>query len=232
MDKAGKNRKQLYGVFYRIARFFARLFLWISDIPPEHPEPCVYVCRHKNMQGPMYIAANYQVRYRIWVLSVFLSREECFRQYYGYTFTKLYGWPRAFAYVVARLASYVIPALMKSMRAVAVYRGSASVIKTYRESVSALIAGDSLMIFPDIDYKSEGNDLVEFYDGFLLLGRYYQAKTGKPIAFVPLYVDDERRRILKGAPVSFMAGERTSASASKDVMNELIHAIDELSRSE
>jgi len=160
-------------------------------------------------------------------LSVFTDREDCFRQYFGYTFTARFGWPRIIAYIVAKLASFVIPALVKSLRAIPVYRGDSRVITTFRSSVAALQNGESVMIFPDIDYKSDQGDDVEFYDGFLFLSKLYRAKSGQSLAFVPLYVDVDLKRILKGDAIFIKEGE-----SSKEVLDRLIRGIDELSKTE
>jgi hypothetical protein len=230
--REGERARRFFGPLFRAVRFIVRPFFRIADLPDPHPSPCVYVCRHKNMQGPVGIALNFRDEYRFWSLSTFFDRKSCFQQYYGYTFVERYGWPRPVAYVVARLGSVVVPAFIHSLRAIPVYRGSASVIKTYRQSIAALLRGERIMIFPDVDYQSEGDENVRFYEGFLLLDKYYQAKTGAPLPFVPLYVDAARKRILKGAPVTFLAGERDHISATGDVSKKLIGAIDALSASE
>ena len=219
--------KHFYGTFFLIGRAILRPFARIGEVPEGHPEACVYICRHRNMEGPVRVALNFRENFHIWAYSVFTDREECFRQYYGYTFTARFGWPRPVAYVVARLGSIVVPAFMRSMRAIPVYRGSAAVIKTYRKSVSALLKGESLMIFPDVDYREDSGNEVAFYDGFLLLHKLYRQKGGNPLAFVPLYVDAKRRRILKGGAVYIEAG-----MASSEMIARLIGAIEGLSRAE
>lgn len=222
------REKPFFGRFFRAVRAVFRPFFRIDERPQAHPSPCVYICRHKNMEGPLYVALNFLDRFHIWALSVFVDRAECFSHYYGYTFTERYGWPRPIAYVVARLGSLVVPGFNRAMRAIPVYRSSTQIIKTYRQSVSALLKGERLMIFPDVDYKSEEDGGVVFYEGFLLLDKYYQAKIGEPLDFVPLYVDAKKRRIVKGKPVCFEKGERNHIAASKDVAQRLIGAIEEL----
>ena len=88
----------------------------------------------------------------------------------------------------------------------AVYRNGAKSMLTLRESIKALLAGESILLFPDVDYTSENGGVGELYKGFLLLERMYCAKTGKHLPFVPIVVKP-RKRIAIGQPVFFADGD-------------------------
>ena len=89
------------------------------------------------------------------------------------------------------------------MGAIPVHRGTARIGTTFKESVAALQAGDSILIFPDVDYTDGSEGIGEIYDGFLLLERFWRKASARPLRFVPLRLDADARRIVEGAAVSF-----------------------------
>jgi hypothetical protein len=139
----------------------------------------------------------------LWVLSVFYDRIECFRQYYRYTFTKRFGWPKLLSAIVSAPLSIFVPALMKSMDVIPVFRGSRNIVKTFSQSIGALLDGENLLISPDIEYANKNSNIGQMYDGFLYLEKYYVKKTGRHIPYIPLHIDWDRHCIVEGNPVYF-----------------------------
>lgn len=195
-----------YGPYFRGARALARRLpvFRIREVPvrDESLEPCVFICRHKNMEGPLNIMVNFNVPVRLWTLNVFYDRKLCAEHYYRYTFTERFGWNKAFARVFSQIAGVFVASIMHSLHAIPVYRNSAKSMTTMRESLKCLLNGENLLIFPDIDYTDE-SDKVELYDGYLILERMYKKRTGKPLRFVPLAVDREKSRILRGEVITY-----------------------------
>ena len=54
---------------------------------------------------------------------------------------------------------------MRSMGAIPVHRGTARIGATFKESVAALQAGDSVLVFPDVDYTDGCFALLSSPDG-------------------------------------------------------------------
>jgi 1-acyl-sn-glycerol-3-phosphate acyltransferase len=172
-------------------------------LPAQMPEPAVYVVHHQNLRGPLLGMAWFPFDIRPWVLNVFFSQRACFDQYYHYTFTQRLKIPKVLAAVLAWPLSFFVSSLMHSMRAIPVHRDSAAVITTFRESVKALLAGESLLLAPDIDYADDRAEVGDLYDGFLDLERFYQRKTGHHLPFIPLQLDHSNRQIVSGKPLYF-----------------------------
>ena len=124
----------------------------------------------------------------------------------GYTFLQRCGLPRPIAWLAARLSAFFAPKILRALNAIPVYRNGAQSMVTLRESVRALLGGDSILLFPDVNYTSENGEIGELYRGFLLLERMYCAKTGRHLPFVPIAVKP-RRRIAIGRPVLFGDGD-------------------------
>ena len=127
------------GKLFFASRPFIRLVVgrWSVQAPP--PEgPTVFVCSHGDMAGPLATQCWLPFPTRPWVLHVFLSREECRRQYRDYTFTQRFGLPRPAAALLAWAVSGYASALVRSVGAIPVYRGSARLKETFRRTVEAL----------------------------------------------------------------------------------------------
>ena len=192
------------GKLFYMTRAFVRLGLgrWTAEV--ELPQgPTVYVSSHSNLRGPLTALAYLPFPTRPWVLHVFTDRETCRAQYRDYTFSVRFGLPKPLASGLAWAVSGYVSALMGSLGAVPVYRGTVKAGQTLKASVAALRAGDSLLIFPDVDYTDSSQGIGEVYDGFLLLERFWRKQSAEPLRFIPLRLDRERKTITAGKPVQF-----------------------------
>jgi len=192
------------GKLYYITRVFVRIGLgrWTAEVKPPDG-PTVYVCSHNNMRGPLAVQAWLPFATRTWVLHVFLDRETCRKQYSEYTFSQRFGMPKPVSDFLAWVVSGYVSALMKSIGAIPVYRGTVRIGKTFKETTAALRAGDSVVIFPDVDYTDNKEGIGEVYDGFLLLEKFWRKASDQPLRFVPLRLDAAARHISEGPPVCF-----------------------------
>lgn len=220
----------LYKPFARGVRAAYKVLhpLW-RTLPADAPEgPAVYVIHHQNMFGPVHAMGLMPQEAHIWAFHCFLEREGCFQQFYAYTFTERYGWPKAIAYPPARLLSWIVPALLGSLSAIPVYHQASNLI-TMRQSLRCLEDGEQVAICPDVDYASTDPAIGEMYSGFLMLGTLYARRTGKPLPFVPVYVSRKRRRIAFGPAIHIDAG-RPNDLAHQEAMDALREGINTLGR--
>ena len=196
-----------YGRFFTRLRFLSRIFFRDYQSPPPEalPAPAVYICRHRNLRGPIDTLLWLSAPVRPWVFSVFCEREPCYHQYADFTLTRRYGWPRIFALPVARLLSFMVPGLCGSMGAIPVYRSSAKIVATFRMTVDALMAGSRIIIYPDVDYADPSGQMGALYEGYLFLGALYHRATGRNLAFIPLR--SEKRSIAVGESIEFDASK-------------------------
>ena len=197
-----------FGTLGRAARVVLRLRDRGWETEGAQPEgPCVYLIHHQNLAGPIRAEVLLPASAHVWALHVFLDRSACFRQYYGYTFTRRFGWPKVLAAPVCALLSLFIPALMKSIGAVPVYRGAREIAATMEQSERLLEKGESLLICPDTAYSDTDGDLHEMYTGFLHLEKPYFKATGHHLAFVPLYASARQKRLVICPPIRFADGQ-------------------------
>lgn len=218
---------QKTGRFFRIAAPFLKLVFPLREKPDiaHLPTGAVYLCRHGNNAGPPYTFLYLGGFVRPWVFSAFCEEKACFSHTYHYTFLERCKLPRPIAWIAARASAFFAPKMVRSLRAIAVYRNGAKSMLTLRESIKALLAGESILLFPDVDYTSENGGVGELYKGFLLLERMYCAKTGEHLPFVPIVVKP-RKRIAIGQPVFFADGD--PEAQMEGVIQELQRALSRL----
>ena len=197
-----KPEKKFYSPLLVFARAMARNFSvsYRSDVLPVD-EGAVYVCRHLNMHGPYTCLKWLKFQVHPMVLSPFFTFRDCYRQYAEYTFTERVGKKKRKIHLRAFLCSLFVPVAVRGLKSVPVYRRSIDCVKTFRASVSYLEKGESVLVFPDVDYADENEENREIYDGFLYLSELYKRKTGKALKFIPIVIDDEYRILHEGEAV-------------------------------
>lgn len=201
--------KNKYGLLFKISQRIARILLprYRFEEKPIQGNPVVYVSHHQNMIGPVSILAWIKYYIRTWVLSEFTDQEASYHHYVNYTFRERYGWPTWFAKLIAWPASYIVPWITKSADVIPVYRGSRKIIETMEISHDTLISGESILIFPDIDYSSDSKNTSEIYQGFLHLEKKYFKETGEHLTFVPIFSDSDEKVVRVGKEIQFTGNE-------------------------
>lgn len=194
-----------YGKLFRISRFLVRRFYprYTFDHPERLQNTGVFLCRHFNTSGIFRTVPWLTDPVRIWALSVYFDRKVCYDHLTQYTLTQRFGWSAWRARLVARPVSAFLSALMRSARAIPVYRESMRVLTTMRLSLQALEEGKSLLIFPDRDYTHEGGGVDDIYEGFLMLDVLYARKHKTHLPFITLYANEQDRVIHVSQPVYF-----------------------------
>lgn len=193
------------------------------------PACACFIVHHQNLRGPVQVMRSMPVPPRPWVLHVFFSRAECYRQYAGFTFSQRLGWPRVLANAVSVPLSVFVSALIRSCRSIPVHRDIAHLRDTFRDSLDVLMRGESVLIAPDIDYGNDSPMMGEMYEGFLQLGPMYRRRAGAALPFVPLYCSPARGELLAGEPV-YLRDDVPFSEDRTRVARELIDAINAMAR--
>lgn len=212
-----KSRYRLNGFIYWVSRFIVRCFTRRYQVryADELAQPVVYVVHHQNLRGPVMSLAWFDRPLFPWIFHVFCEQSACFRQYYGYTFTKRFGLPKPLAALIAWPLSFFIARLMLGSQGIPVYRDSKAIIRTFWQSLNVLKEGKSLLICPDIDYTDTGESMGEMHLGFLNLDKFYYEQTGNHLAFVPLYVSKRTAFIYAGKAVGFDTADNFKQERAK-----------------
>ena len=206
-----------YGIAFRFAQKIARLLLprYLFERPPILGKPVVYVSHHQNMVGPISILAWVKYYVRTWVLAEFTDRKAAYNHYSTVTFYERYDWPKWLAKMVAWPASYIAPWVVNSADAIPVYRKSRKIIQTMKISHDTLMSGESILIFPDIDYSNDSQMTSDIYQGFLHLEKRYFKEANEHLTFVPIYSDSKEKVIRIGKEVKFTGKENFNQEQEK-----------------
>ena len=201
------KRLHFYGFFLRFCRFFFNLFVRKYKSNVNVPEkPTVYLCRHLHTKGPIKIYQSLPFDVHSYVLKNFFTFKSCLKQFGGYTFTvkhKKKGLGLVFAKIGAFFASLVVAPLVRSTKAIPVYRGGNDSLKTYRKSMEYLDKGESIIIYPDVDYTANADTASDIYTGFLFLDKLYYNKHKEHLDFVVVRLDTENKTIEESGRARF-----------------------------
>ncbi|MBR3806136.1 MAG: glycosyltransferase [Clostridia bacterium] len=191
-----RDKKCFYGAIVRFLRPIAKMFSrkYRCNVIP-HTDGAIYICRHLDMHGPYTTLKWLDFNVHPMVLHPFFTKQTCYKQYADYTFTERVGKKKGKFNIKAYIASRFVPALVRSIGAIPVYRGSVECIKTFRQAVKCLEKGQNVIVYPDVEYTADSDKESEIYDGFLYIGRFYKKATGKDLRFIPLYIDEKKKSI-------------------------------------
>lgn len=222
---------EFQGRFYYFCRFVLKYFCGMNyKAPPKEafPEGTVYICRHSNLKGPVLSMVNIPIPVHPWSYHVWCDKESCRKQCEEYTFSVRFGWPKWKTKLLSNMIAGPFSLLIRSAGSIPVYRNSAKVRETFRLSMEALARGESLLIFPDVEYTTQEGDAGQLYEGFLMLERLYFKETGKHLCFMPLHISDQQRKLVRGEPIYFRDGvpynedKKRVIQALQDAMNSMM----------
>lgn len=199
-------KKRISNAVYHVIKWFVWLFypriesVGVENIPRE---PVVFVGNHSQMNGPIACELYFPVERYTWCAGEMMH----LRQVPDYAFQDFWSKKPASVRWFYRLLSYVIApvsiCVFTNARTIGVYR-DARVLSTFKQTVSRLAEGSSVVIFPEKDEPYNGL-LWQFQDRFVDVARLYKKKTGKELAFVPFYLAPNLKQMHFGEPVRFCA---------------------------
>ncbi len=200
--------RHFYGSFMGFAKSVFRAFSKKYDASEiTYPdEGRVYVCRHLDMHGVYTVMKSLDFDVHIMAYHVFFTFKGAYKQYSEITFAKN-GKTTFGSRVKGFFLSLIVPSLLKSARAVPVYRNSIHSYKTIREAGKHLKSKECVVVFPDIDYKAHEGQDSDIYNGFLLLEKIYLREVGAHLKFVPLYISEHDKTICEHRSVMFRDGD-------------------------
>ena len=195
------------GMLYTVLRGAIRAFspdMTTEWAQPFDGAPSVFCPNHAGVFGPIDICAHFPLRDQChpWYNAGMATPKEVpayVRQDYwwrpGCKLEPLYN------ATLPYLAAVLIPPILKSTPGVPVYH-DARVLKTFRQSVEHLRAGEHLVIFPQqpSGYKSHH---MWINKGFLQIAPMAYRSLGLALKFYPVHIDHQKRRISVGEPVAF-----------------------------
>lgn len=177
----------------------------------DRDAPCIFVCNHGELYGPIVGNLYAPVPVRSWVIAEMADPELIADYIYTYTVKRQRWLPEWLKMPVSRLVAPILASIMRGIECIPVYRNNPrALISTFRQSSAAMEAGDSLLIFPEnpndpaLPQPGYLKDAVgPFYSGFAMAAQLYYRRSGKRAQFFPIYADKKGRTISFGRPTRF-----------------------------
>ena len=173
-----------------------------EHLPEEYP--VVFVANHVDALGPIAVTSSLPVRVYPWVVGDMVDQNKA-AEYLRVDFVEpQLHIPRVFSLHLAGFISIFSVRLLLAIGCIPVWKGEA-LQETFRQSVDLLIAGKSLLIFPEdpAGPRSELYGMKPFKKGFARLGELFYARTKRILRFYPLAVHVDAGKVKVGKPVSF-----------------------------
>ena len=172
--------------------------------------PCVFVCNHGEIYGPVVSTLYVPFSFRPWVAYEMTDKEAIVERTMNGTFQSSHGIKRKFLrWFMRHVGAPFLSWVMKSVDCIPVYHDNPrKLMQTFRETTAAMQAGDNILLFPEnadtsADHRYVREGVSEFFTGFTMIGQLYCNKTGNCPLFVPLYADKRRRTITFGVPTRY-----------------------------
>ena len=174
--------------------------------------PCVFVCNHGEIYGPIVTNLYVPYSFRPWVAYEMTDKQAISDHTMNGAFQNVKGRRRKIlSWLMDRIGAPFLAWIMRSVDSIPVYHDNPrKLMQTFRETTAAMEAGDNILLFPEnadtsADHRYVKEGVSEFFTGFTMIGQLYQKKTGKCPLFVPLYADKHKRVITFGKPTRYNA---------------------------
>ena len=197
-----KNVSPVYKLIKWLVKvFYPRIAVQGGENLPD--EPVIVVGNHAQMNGPICCELYFPVERYTWCAGQMMDRKEV----PAYAFNDFWANKPKYIRWFYKLLSYIIAPLsqcvFQNAQTIGVYH-DARILSTFKNTVKKLEEGASVVIFPEGD-AAHNHIIHEFQDRFIDVAKLYYKKTGKQIAFVPLYIAPELKTMYLGKPIRYCA---------------------------
>ncbi len=164
-------------------------------------EPMLIIGNHAQINGPIGCELYSPIPRKTWCAAEMMDRKQVAAYAYQDFWSQKPKWTRLPYKLLSHLITPLSVLIFNCAETIPVYRDQ-RVLTTFRSTVNTLAEGTSVVIFPEHDVRH--NPIVdEFQSRFVDVAKLYYRKTGKALAFVPLYVCPALKKLIFGQPVRF-----------------------------
>ena len=200
-----RDKKKGYGIFV-FTRFLVKLFypkMKVSGLENLPDEPAIIVGNHCQMNGPIVGELYVPNEPYIWCAGEMMNLKEVPEYAFRDFWSSKPKWTHPFYKLLSKLIAPLSVRIFTNARTIGVYHDT-RIMTTFKCTVKMLLNGKSVVIFPE--HNTPYNHIVcEFQDRFIDVAKLYYKKTGKELAFVPMYIAPKLRTLYLGKPVRFDA---------------------------
>jgi len=179
--------------------FYPRIRVEGQENLPD--EPVIVVANHSQMNGPIACELYFPGNRYTWCAGQMMHLKEvpayAYQDFWSYKPKAVRWFYKGLSYLIAPLSVCVF----NNAQTIGVYR-DARIISTFKNTVSKLQGGASVVVFPE-HYKPYNHILNDFQDKFIDIAKLYYKKTGKELAFVPMYIAPNLKTMYIEKPIRF-----------------------------
>lgn len=194
---------KLYNGLCVLVRLFSPKMktIWETEFDGE---PSVFCPNHAGALGPIDICAKFPIRDKChpW-LNAAMMDPKLVPAYVRQDYWWVPGSP--FEPILTRtlpyIAAAILPPVLRSVPGVPVYH-DIQVVKTFRQSVQHLKAGEHLIIFPEQPDGFQSHQM-QLNKGFLQVAPMAWRSLGLKLKFYPVYIDYKNHTFHVSSPVQY-----------------------------
>lgn len=194
-----------YCIIYAFGKIFMRSKVINKENINKDDEAQVFICNHLELYGPVITHLRFPVKKKaVWIHEYMLDKDKIEEQMaYGFVEFQFKWIPKFIKRGIVKLLKHLVIYVFKNKaNGIPVSRESASaLITTLQNSVEKINEGNSILIFPELDYKETG--IGKLAGGFTTLAKYVYKKTKKRVSFYPVYINKKKKQMCIGKPITY-----------------------------
>lgn len=191
-------------IIYKVIRGLVTLFYkkreligleYITD------EPSIIVGNHAQIHSPIVSEIFFKFNRKTWCIGNVMNKKDFIihaKNDFWIDKPKSIRW---FYYLLAYLIAPIASSVFNSAEVIGVYKDT-RIIKTFKETINELKAGNNIVIFPECP-ESYNNIVNEFQDKFVDVAWLYYKNTGKCLSFIPMYNAVRLKKVIFGKPIVY-----------------------------
>lgn len=193
---------------YRIIKWIIRVIYPKTKVVGTEKlpdEPVIVVANHTQLNGPIVCELYFPGKRYTWCAGQMMHLKEVPEYAFQDFWSQKPRWTHPFYKLLSYLIAPLSVCVFNNANTIGVYRDT-RIISTFKNTVNKLCEGASVVVFPEHDVK-HNHIVYEFQDKFIDIAKLYYKKTGKELAFVPMYIAPALKKAYLGDPIRFRAAE-------------------------
>ena len=197
-------REKLLFRIYRMIRWLVWVcypkmeVVGVENLPGE---PAIIVGNHTKMNGPIACELYFPTERYTWCAGEMMHLKEvpayAYQDFWSGKSKAVRWFYKLLSYLIAPLSVCVF----NQANTIGVYHDT-RIVSTFKNTVKRLEEGASIVIFPEHDVP-HNHIVCEFQDRFIDVAKLYYKRTGRALAFVPLYIAPYLKKMYLGKPIWF-----------------------------
>lgn len=196
--------KKKTSLLYKIIKGCIYLFykkMKVVGLKSAPKKQVIFVANHSQMNGPIACELYMPKNCYIWCAGEMMNLKEV----PGYAFRDFWSqkpkWTHGFYKLLSYLIAPVAVCIFNHARTIGVYHDM-RLKSTFKTTIQMLQEDKTILIFPEKDVK-HNNILYQFQENFVDVAKLYYKKTGIELAFVPMYIAPNLKKMYIGKEIYF-----------------------------